>query len=198
MNRQKQLLIALLVIFMLSLAYAWLRTPRQQVAAPRPAGSNLPARRPAPGPAPGPAQTAAPAQAPPGAAAPAATAYQPLALPEQEQAGIRIKRDLFIPLQVVEAKIAAKKAAAIKPPPPPPPPPPPTPQELARKELAQYKSLGLLKKQGKQVAFLAKGGQIKLVRVGDSLINGYKVTAITDDRLVLHADDGDEMSLGMR
>jgi len=67
------------------------------------------------------------------------------------------------------------------------PPPPPTPQELARKELAQYKSLGLLKKQGKQVAFLTKGGQIKLIRVGDSLINGYKVTAITDDRLVLRA-----------
>jgi len=194
MSRQKQLLIVLLIIFILSLAYAWLRTPRQQVAAPRPAGSNLPARRPAPGPT----QIAAPAQAPSGAAAPAATTYQPLALPEPEQAEVRIKRDLFIPLQVVEAKIAAKKAAAVKPPPPPPPPPPPTPQELARKELAQYKSLGLFKKQGKQVAFLAKGGQIKLVRVGDSLINGYKVTAITDDRLVLHADDGDEMSLGMR
>lgn len=194
MSRQKQLLIVLLVIFILSLAYAWLRTPRQQVAAPRPTGSNLPARRPAPGPA----QTVAPVQAPSGAAAPAATTYQPLALPEPEQAEVRIKRDLFIPLQVVEAKIAAKKAAAIKPPPPPPPPPPPTPQELARKELAQYKSLGLLKKQGKQVAFLTKGGQIKLVRVGDSLINGYKVTVITDDRLVLQADDGDEMSLGMR
>lgn len=194
MSRQKQLLIVLLIIFILSLAYAWLRTPRQQVAAPRPAGSNLPARRPAPGPT----QIAAPAQAPSGAAAPAATAYQPLALPEPEQTEVRIKRDLFIPLQVIEAKIAAKKAAAIKPPPPPPPPPPPTHQELARTELAQYKSLGLLKKQGKQVAFLSRGGQIKLIRLGDSLISGYKVTAITDDRLVLRADDGDEMSLAMR
>lgn len=192
MSRQKQLLIVLLFIFMLSLAYAWLRTPRQQVAAPRPAGSTLPARRPAP------AQPSAPAQPPARTTVPAAAAYQPLAVPEPEQTEVRIKRDLFIPLQVVEAKIAAKKAAAIKPPPPPPPPPPPTPQELARKELAQYKSLGLLKKQGKQVAFLTKGGQIKLVRVGDSLINGYKVTVITDDRLVLQADDGDEMSLGMR
>lgn len=192
MNRQKQLLAALLTIFMLSLAYAWLRTPRQQVAAPRPAGSALPARRPAP------AQPAAPAQTPSKTAVPAATAYQPLAVPEPEQAEVRIKRDLFIPLQVVEAKIAARKAAAIKPPPPPPPPPPPTPQELARKELTQYKALGLLKKQGKQVAFLSKGGQIKLIRVGDSLISGYKVTSITDDRLVLRADDGDEMSLGMR
>lgn len=188
MNRQKQLLAALLTIFMLSLAYAWLRTPRQQVAAPRPAGSALPTRRPAP----------APAQTPSGTAHPAVTAYQPLAVPEPEQGEVRIKRDLFIPLQAVEAKIAAKKAAAVKPPPPPPPPPPPTPQELARRELAQYKSLGLLKKQGKQVAFLTKGGQIKLIRVGDSLISGYKVTAITDDRLVLRADDGDEMSLGMR
>ena len=48
------------------------------------------------------------------------------------------------------------------------------------------------------MAFLSKGGQIKLIRVGDSLINGYKVTTITDDRLLLRADDGDEMSLGMR
>ncbi len=194
MNRQKQLLAALLALFLLSLTYAWFRTPRQQVAAPRPAGSNLPARRPVPGPT----QTVAPVQTSSAAAVPAVTAYQPLALPEPEQTEVRIKRDLFIPLQVIEAKIAAKKAAAVKPPPPPPPPPPPTPQELARKELAQYKSLGLLKKQGKQVAFLSREGQIKLIRVGDSLISGYKVTTITDDRLVLRADDGDEMALGMR
>ncbi len=188
MNRQKQLLVTLLAIFLLALTYAWFRTPRQQVAPPHATGAKTPVTRPAPAPAPVASK----------AATPAATIYQPLTLPEPEQTDVRIKRDLFIPLQVIEARIAAKKAAAVKPPPPPPPPPPPTPQELARKELAQYKSLGLLKKQGKQVAFLSKGGQIKLIRVGDSLINGYKVTTITDDRLLLRADDGDEMSLGMR
>ena len=188
MNRQKKLLAILLIIFLLSLAYAWFRTPRQQVAAPRPTANKAAAPRQVPAPAP--AATKATASVP--------VAYQPLALPEPEQTEVHIKRDLFIPLQVIEAKIAAKKAATIKPPPPPPPPPPPTPQELARTELTQYKSLGLLKKQGKQVAFLSRGGQIKLVRVGDSLISGYKVTTITDDRLVLRADDGDEMSLGMR
>ena len=31
MNRQKQLLVALLAIFLLALTYAWFRTPRQQV-----------------------------------------------------------------------------------------------------------------------------------------------------------------------
>lgn len=186
MNRQKQLLAILLTFFILSLVYAWFRTPRQKVAPPRSTASKTAVSRPAPAAKPALTTTAIP------------TPYQPLALPEPEQAEVRIKRDLFIPLQVIEARIAAKKAAAVKPPPPPPPPPPPTPQELARTELAQYKSLGLLKKQGKQVAFLSRGGQIKLIRLGDSLISGYKVTAITDDRLMLRADDGDEMSLAMR
>lgn len=186
MNRQKQLLAALLALLILSLIYAWNRSPRQQVATPRQpgkTGSNTDTRT---------------TRANPKAAASAQIAYQPLAFPEPEQEKVTIKKDLFVPLHVIEAKIAAKKAAAIKPPPPPPPPPPPTPQELARKELTSYTSLGLLKKQGKVTAFLSKSGRIILVRVGDSIINGYKITQIQDDRLTMRADDGDEMSLGLR
>lgn len=108
-----------------------------------------------------------------------------------------IRRNLFAPLQMLEARAAASKAAAL-PPPPPPPPPPPTPQELAREELNGFKPIGLLKKQGRLVAFIDKGGQIRLVRVGDALISGYQVTSISDDRLLMRSADGHELALNMR
>jgi Tfp pilus assembly protein PilP len=187
MKRQKLLLTGLLIIFAFSVAYAWFRTPRQRVAPPARTDSAaaVPSR-------------AAATSVSPAAATP--TTYQPLMLPEPEQAEVIVKRNLFKPLQGIETTSAHTRNAAVKPvpPPPPPPPPPPTPQELARKELTHYKALGLLKKQGTTIAFLSKAGQIRLIRVGDSLFSGYKATNITDDRLILRSDTGDELSLRLR
>lgn len=186
MTRQKQLLVVLAVLFALSLIYAWFRTPRQQTVAPGTVTAPTPRPRPAP------------ASPTPAAAATTPPAYRPLALPEPEQREVVVKRNLFMPLQLFEARQAAKQTAAVKPPPPPPPPPPPTPQELARVELGQYKLLGHLKKQGRLVVFLTRGNQIRLVRVGDTLIAGYSITSITDDRLLMRSAEGDELSLGLR
>lgn len=190
MKRQRQILAALVAILLLSLVYARFRTPQQQRVAP----GKVPATA-APSPRPA---TTPPLQTTASTRIETPLVYRPLAFPEAEPTEVTVKRNLFTPLQVSEAKIAAKKAAAIKPPPPPPPPPPPTPQELARGELSQYKPIGLLKKQGRLIAFIARGGQIRLVRVGDTLIAGYQVTSISDDRLLMSSADGDTLSLGMR
>lgn len=185
MNRRKMLLGILLIVFVLSLVYAWFRTPRQQTVTTRPAPA-----------APTSPLRSAPAGKP--SAGPASAAYYPLAFPEAEPAAVVIKRNLFMPLQSLEARATTKQTAAVKPLPPPPPPPPPTPQELARAEWNQYKLLGLLKKQGRLVVFLTIGNQIKLVRVGDTLIAGYQVTSITDDLLLMRSAEGDELSMGLR
>jgi Tfp pilus assembly protein PilP len=179
MNRRKQLLVVLLGLLLVSLVYAWQRTPRQQSVH----STQTPSATPRP------QKSAATAPT-------AAAAFRPLAYPEAEQAPVVIRRNLFTPLQVLEARAGASKAAAL--PPPPPPPPPPTPQELAREELNGFKPIGLLKKQGRLVAFIDKGGQIRLVRVGDALISGYQVTSISDDRLLMRSADGHELALNMR
>lgn len=189
MNRHKQLLVILAVLFALSLIYAWFRTPRQQTVASGKVTKTASQPRPIPA-------SAAPAA--PTTTTTTPPAYRPLALPEPEQREVVVKRNLFTPLQVIEARQIAKQTAAVKPPPPPPPPPPPTPQELARTELGQYKLLGHLKKQGRLVVFLTRGNQIKLVRVGDTLIAGYQITSITDDRLLMRSAEGDELSLELR
>ena len=184
MNNQKRILSILLLCFALSLVYAWFMSPRQKTVDTKPPGMSPVSHR-------------YPAAAPQTAAI-MPKAGKPLAFPEPEQAKVVIKHNLFVPLQIIEEKSVAKKAAAIIPPPPPPPPPPPTPQEVARKELAEYKSLGLLNNDGTRVAFLSKNRQIKLVRINDRLINGYKVTSISDNRLFLRSEEGDEISMVLR
>ena len=179
MNRHRQILAVLVVVLLLALLYAWFRTPRQQTVTSQ--GTAVTQRSPA-------------QQRPAVAAASPSMATHPLAYPEPEQREVVVKRNLFTPLQVVEARQAAKQATAVK----LPPPPPATPQQVAQGELNQYKLLGLLKKQGKLTVFLTRNGQIRLVRVGDPLIAGYQITNITDDRLLMRSAEGDELSLGLR
>lgn len=187
MNRHKQILAILLVILCLSFVYAWFRMPRQQSVV-----STLtnPSHR----------------ETLPAAPSKSRTASSPdddkaLLVPNVESNKVTLKRNLFEPLPGLEPKKITTQVVAVKTPPPPPPappPPPPTRQELARNELNRYKSLGLLKKRGKIVAFLSLEGQIKLIRLGDSLINGYKVTDINDYMLTVRADDGDVITLRLR
>lgn len=82
-------------------------------------------------------------------------------------------------------------------PPPPPPPPPPSPQEVARKELSQYKFVGFYKKGEKQTIFLSSSGEIFLVRKGDYLGRDrkYYVLNITDTILELRKEGAGDFSI---
>lgn len=177
MKHQYQLLIALICCFVLSLFYAWHRFPRQQAAdVPKP----LPGR---------------------------ANSHEArisstndgqniiLSLPEPPQMALAIKRDLFRPLTdtINHSKRGKKEAPAV-----PPPPPPPTKGELARRELQQYKIMGFLKLTGQHVAFISRGNNMVVIREGSSLIPGYYVTGINGYRLMMRAEDGDELLLERR
>lgn len=188
MNRQKLILIVLGVLFVAAVISSILRFPRQKKVEKLTYG---------------PGSTAA--------AVPRATGQQPSAsavgavrieLLERTLEAHPVKRDLLNPIFVDEARATAQKAARmkkVKPPPPPPPPPPPTAQEIARSQLRQFRSLGMLRKAGRQTAFLARGEEIVLVRIGDSPIAGYKASAITDDTLTLRGiNDNDEITFPLR
>lgn len=79
----------------------------------------------------------------------------------------------------------------------PPPPPPPSPQEVARKELSQYKFVGFYKKGEKQTIFLSSSGEIFLVRKGDYLGRDrkYYVLNITDTILELRKEGAGDFSI---
>ncbi len=109
----------------------------------------------------------------------------------------KVSRDILKPIFVDEVKMAAIKQEEAKK--PPPPPPPPTPAEIARKQAAGFKSLGMLRKSGVQTVFLARGDEVLLVRTGDTPVAGYAVSAITDSSLYMRSLSGDdEFSISLR
>lgn len=191
MNRQKLLLAGLLGILLLSVGYAWQRTPRQQVATTKSTTKTVKAipTKVLAGPTNGLTQSASINT----------SVSQTLNFEEPVQKPVVIKRDLFRPLGGGEQAMRGKGGkAVVSAPPPPPPPPPPTKSEIARREFGQYKIMGFIKRAGKQVVFVSKGEKIMLIREGDSLIAGYTVTSIGDYRLVMRAADGDEITYGGR
>lgn len=181
MNRNVLILVVLLCMLVLSLIYARQRAPQQHSTAPS-------ARMVA---APLTTETLTPLQNPRGTI----TGYRPLAYPEAAVAEVFVKRDLFKPLFQPEMPQVARKATPVV---LPPPPPPPTPRELAQKELHRYKFLGLMKKQDRLVVFFSNNGLIKLVRVGDTLVNGYRIINCTEERLLMRSEEGDELVLALR
>jgi hypothetical protein len=111
-------------------------------------------------------------------------------------APFKTPKNIFSP---VDLSNEARQARAARPPrkpqalvpaptPAPPPavaftaPPAPTPEQLAaqqaRQWLGQYRFFGYLGQGGDQRAFLSKGGDIFIVRVGDSIEGRIMVTAI--------------------
>jgi hypothetical protein len=99
----------------------------------------------------------------------------------QPGANTAMKRDLFYPKYV-------------PPPPkpvftPPPGPPPKTPEELAREaaqaELAQFKCIGILFREGKGQAYLVKGDQVFLAQLGEKVGNRFIVDKISPESVVL-------------
>ena len=70
-----------------------------------------------------------------------------------------------------------------------PPPPGPTPEELAAQaaqaELAQFRYLGYLSRQGRNEAFLSKGKELHIVRPGETIEQRVLVKTITPTTVVL-------------
>ena len=90
-------------------------------------------------------------------------------------------KNIFAPLPTDKtAPTTAKRQAPVPSPKPavaapavPPPPPPPSPEELAaqaaRQELAEFRYLGYLSRDGKEEAFLSKGKELYIVRSDDMI-----------------------------
>lgn len=184
MTKQRLILAALLCCLAVSASYAWKQFPRQQSISKPQTGVGAASR---------------------GASTPPALSRQgqvattnQLALPEPPPLPLQIKRDLF---QLPAEKRTAANSGNVKqplPPPPPPPPPPPSKQELAQRELQQYRVMGFLKHEGRHTAFVTNGNKVQLVHKGDMLTADYKVTKINGYRLVVRSEDGDELQLSGR
>lgn len=185
MTKQRLILAALLCCLAFSASYAWKHFPRQQqVTGKQQAGVGA-----------GAASTGA--STPPALSKRGQVATtNSLALPEPPPLPLQIKRDLFQP--PAEKRTTTSAGKAKQPLPPPPPPPPPTKQELARRELQQYRVMGFLKHEGRHTAFVTKGNKVQLVHTGDMLTADYTVTKINGYRLVVRSVDGDEMQLSGR
>ena len=187
MNRQKLALFLLLIGLAGSLAYAFLRFPRQQeVATPK----NRPGAR---------------AAAIRKGAAPSKFAADSGRLNiealEQEMPGFSgFRRNIFSPLFRDESEQAALKLPPPPPPPlklppppppvsaqapPPPPPPPPSQRQMDEAELGRITFLGFLKKNGEKTVFLAMNNEIILAKKGSKVGTKFQVTDLTDEAITI-------------
>ncbi len=128
----------------------------------------------------------------------------------QASAGLKVNLDLLAAARrrAEEAFIAPKNIFALlptekmapahtkRPVPPPAPavaapavPPPPSPEELAteaaRQELAQFRYLGYLSRDGRQQAFLSKGKELYIVRSDETIEQRVLVKAVTPTGVTL-------------
>ena len=193
MNRQKLALFLLLIALVGAVAYAFLRSPRQQEA---PALKNRPGAK------------ATVIRKGPGAQK---TAVLPaggvrLDLLQGNSAGSgAYRRNIFAPLFREEEMPGALKLPPPPPPPqklppppppvaapaPPPPPPPPSQAQLDEAELSKIVFLGFLKKGGERTVFLSKGGDIFVVKKGGQVGPRFKVSDLTDDAITIKSIDSD-------
>lgn len=104
-----------------------------------------------------------------------------LGMAVDETAG-RVQRDLFHPkVEVVKKPVAV----AAKPPEPPAKTPEELAQESARAELAQYKLVGVVFRNGKGQAFIVRGDQVYLVLPGEKVGERFTVEKIAADDVEL-------------
>lgn len=205
MNRQKLLLSLLILILALSIAYSFLRAPKQEHVASL---THAPGGK-------------APAPARKGGVPPRAGAREGQARGQEQQVNLALldrelprstgaRRNIFSPIFRDEVKAPPFKplpppprplktpnvplpAPAPAPVPAPPPPPPPSPeqiaQQLAEAELAKFTFLGFLKKDGQKTVFLSKGGEIFLARKGARL-GQFEVSDLTEDAITIKSMAG--------
>ena len=178
MNRKRLLLAALLGLLVLSIAYAFWAMPRQEQAPPRTA---------APPPA---TKAVAPGKAGP---APAGRLHLGL-LAQTEQPFPGARRDIF---RFRSGWAPPVEIAPPSPPPAveaPPPPPPPSAQEILQQRVGRFTFLGFLQKGQVKTVFLSSGGELFLVKAGDSFGRDGDLIAqqITGSELVVGTREGTE------
>jgi hypothetical protein len=109
-------------------------------------------------------------------------------------------KNIFAPLPTEKEKMASthtkRKAPTNAPPPAPAPavaapavPPPPSPEELAaeaaRQELAQFRYLGYLSRDGREEAFLSKGTDLYIVKSEETIEQRVRVKTVTPTSVTL-------------
>ncbi|WP_136514092.1 type II secretion system protein PulP [Geomonas edaphica] len=194
MNRQKLALFLLLIALVVAVAYAFIRSPRQQeaqVLKNRP-GAKVTVIRKDPS-----AQKTA--------VVPAGGVRLDL-LQENSAVAGGYRRNIFAPLFKEEEKPGTLKLPPPPPPPhklpppppsvaapapPPPPPPPPTQAQLDEAELGKIIFLGFLKKGGERTVFLSKGGEIFVVKKGGQVGSRFRVADLTEDAITIKSVDSD-------
>ncbi len=103
-------------------------------------------------------------------------------------------KNIFAPLPT--EKVVPTRAKRPAPAPPPAPavaapavPPPPSPEELAaqaaRQELAQFRYLGYLSRDGNEQAFLSKGKELYIVRSDEIIEQRVRVKSVTPTGVTL-------------
>jgi hypothetical protein len=109
--------------------------------------------------------------------------------------------EAFVAPKNIFASLSTERTAPIrvKPPAPAPPPapvmavpvvpPPPSPEELAaqaaRQELAQFRYLGYLSRDGREEAFLGKGKELYIVRSEETIEDRVRVKTVTPTGVTL-------------
>ncbi len=169
MNRQKQILFALIVILGLALLYAWWMSPAQQVAPPA-------------GDVSGQSGNGAPALSPGSAVDEQRVSLELLASGGKKYRGY--KRDIFNYYQP-----KPKPQPVVKPPPQPVVEPKPVPvvTPQVRQQLARFTFLGFLLKENERTVFLSKRDELFLVKKGDSFgdENRFEVVGVSPEKLTI-------------
>jgi hypothetical protein len=104
-------------------------------------------------------------------------------------------KNIFASLAAEQVATTRAKRPASVPPPPAPVvaapvvPPPPSPEELAaqaaRQELAQFRYLGYLSRDGREEAFLSKGRELYIVRSNETIEQRVLVKTVTETGVTL-------------
>jgi len=174
MNRQRKILIGLVIALILALASTWFRMPAQQrVSETAASGTGK-------------------VVATPATSADSAQRLHVELLERRPQRFRPPERDLFN-FVVPPPKIPKMPVVAV--PPPPPPPPPPTPEMIRRTEvtraLARFTFLGYLLKDQRRTVFLSQGESLFLVQEGDRFGDNdmFHAVSITPQKMTITQAD---------
>jgi hypothetical protein len=182
MNRQRLLLVGLLLALAVSVMYSYSKYPRQKTV------DKLTF-------APGKVLRPAPAKA---SNKVDDSRIMLALLDERGASGVSYRKDLFRPLFRDETRIVPLPPPPPKPLPSLPPPPPPAPPAVAplpvsaeptpvQRDMARFTFLGFMKKDGRKTIFLSSNKEIFVVKKGDKIAGKYEVANVTDDLLTINA-----------
>lgn len=180
MNRQRLILVVLLLLFALSVIYGYSKYPRQKTVDKL---TFAPGKQPRP----------VPAKV--GNKVDDSRILMAL-LEEGRPSGGGYRKNLFHPLfrdesQVLPLPPPPKPLPALPPPPPPAPaavaPPVPAEPTPVQRDMARFTFLGFMKKDGKKTIFLSGNKEIFLVKRGDKIAGKYEVANVTDELLTINA-----------